>query len=235
MTEDNLYPDEQVAIIDEESGEPLDFSDDKGAVYEEEQIIQGGVILSERRNKVYVSGVDVSILNERVQYLDADGKIITESLKDYTKRNILKEYRTMDEFLTRWNKAEKKKAIVTELEEQGIIFENLREVIKKDLDIFDLICHVAWDTPPLTRRERADNITKRNYFTKYGEQARNVIAALLDKYADEGIDNIEDLSVLKIEPFTQIGTPTEIIKIFGGKDAYLAAIKELETEIYKAA
>lgn len=237
LTEDDLHPDDQGAIIDEETGGLVDFPDDKNTVFGEgqEQIIQGGVILSERRNKVYVSGVDVSILNERVQYLGADGKIITESLKDYTKRNFLKEYRTIDEFLARWNKAEKKKAIVAELEEQGIIFENLREVIKKDLDIFDLICHVAWDKPPLTRRERADNITKRNYFTKYGEQARNVIAALLDKYADEGIDNIEDLSVLKIEPFTQIGTPTEIIKIFGGKDAYLAAIKELEKEIYKAA
>lgn len=237
LTEDDLHPDDQGAIIDEETGGLVDFPDDKNTVFGDgqEQIIQGGVILSERRNKVYVSGVDVSILNERVQYLGADGKIITESLKDYTKRNLLKEYRTIDEFLARWNKAEKKKAIVAELEEQGIIFENLREVIKKDLDIFDLICHVAWDKPPLTRRERADNITKRNYFTKYGEQARKVVAALLDKYADEGIDNIEDLSVLKIEPFTQIGTPTEIIKIFGGKDAYLAAIKELETEIYKAA
>ena len=182
-----------------------------------------------------MAGVDVSILNERVQFLDSNGALITESLKDYTKRNILKTYRSLDDFLSRWNSAEKKKTLIEEMEAQGIILENLKEEVKKDLDLFDLICHVAWDMPALTRRERAENVKKRNYFTKYGEQARKVINALLDKYASEGIENIEDMAVLKIDPFTQMGTPAEIVNIFGGKDGYLKMIKELENLLYKEA
>ena len=121
------------------------------------------------------------------------------------------------------------------MEAQGVILENLKEEVEKDLDVFDLICHVAWDKPALTRHERAENVKKRNYFTKYGEKARIVIDALLDKYADEGIENIEDLSVLKIEPFNHIGTPTEIVNIFGGKEKYMNVIKELETQLYRTA
>ena len=106
----------------------------------------------------------------------------------------------MDSFLQAWNDAEKKKVIIQELEEQGLIFEELKEEIKSDLDIFDLICHIAWDAPALTRKERAENVRKRNYWTKYGEQARNVLNALLDKYAETGIENIEDMKVLTVEP-----------------------------------
>ncbi len=199
------------------------------------EIITGGEIISEPRPKVYVAGVDVSILNERVQHLDGNGKLITETLKDYTKKGILQEYRTLDEFLKRWNSTRKKKAIIEELESHGIILENLLDEVKKDLDIFDLICHIAWDMPALTRKERAEKVRKRNYFTKYGEKARIVIEALLDKYADEGIENIEDLAVLRIEPFNKIGTPAEIIQIFGGRDKYLYVIEELEHELYAAA
>lgn len=235
LTEDDINPEEKEAIIDQESGEIIDFEDEKKTGYEEPQIVSGGGIDSEPRQKVYVAGVDVSILNERIQFLDSDGKLITESLKDYTKRNILKKFRSLDEFLNKWNAAEKKKAIIEELEAQGIILENLKEEVKKDLDLFDLICHVAWDMPALTRRERAEKVKKRNYFTKYGPQARRVIEALLDKYATEGIENIEDMAVLKIDPFTKIGTPAEIVKIFGGKDGYLKMIKELETLLYKEA
>jgi len=235
LTEDDINPEEQEDIIDEESGVEINFEDDSTTSYEEPQIVTGGEVVSEPRQKVYVAGVDVSILNERVQFLDADGTLITESLKDYTKRNILKTYRSLDEFLNRWNSAEKKRAIIEELEAHGIILENLKEEVKKDLDLFDLICHVAWDMPALTRRERAEKVKKRNYFTKYGHQARKVIEALLDKYATEGIENIEDLSVLRVEPFSEIGTPAEIIKLFGGKDGYLKMIKELENQLYKEA
>jgi type I restriction enzyme R subunit len=156
-------------------------------------------------------------------------------LKDYTKRNILNKFRSLDDFLNHWNSAEKKRAIIEELEAQGIILENLKEEVKKDLDLFDLICHVAWDMPALTRRERAENVKKRNYFTKYSEKARNVINALLDKYASDGIENIEDLAVLRIEPFNELGTPTEIVKLFGGRAGYLKMIKELESVIYGTA
>ena len=188
----------------------------------------------EPRVKVYVADVDVSVLNQRVQHLDANGKLIIESLRDYTKKSILKEFRTLDDFLTRWHDADKKSAIIAELEQQGVIFDNLKEEVKKDLDVFDLICHIAWDQPALTRRERANTVRKQNYFTEYGEQARQVLEALLDKYAEDGIENIEDLIVLKVEPINQMGTPLEIFKHFGGKAQYLAALQKLETHIYKA-
>jgi type I restriction enzyme R subunit len=195
-------------------------------------IIGGGDIIAEPRDKIYVAGVSVSVLSERVQHLDADGTLITESLKDYTKKNLLKEFRSLDDFLSRWNTADKKKALIDELEQHGIILENLREDIKKDLDIFDLICHVAWDKPALTRRERANNVRKRDYFAKYSEQAQQVLQALLDKYADDGIENIENLNVLRLAPINSLGRPIEIFNLFGGKENYLAALKDLETEIY---
>ena len=235
LSEEDINPEEQEEIIDEESGNPINFDDDVIVDIEEPRIINGGEIESEPKRKTYVAGVDVSILNERVQFLDGNGTLITESLKDYTKKNILKTYSSLDEFLTNWNSAEKKKVLIDELESEGIILENLKEEVKKDLDLFDLICHVAWDMPALTRRERADNVKKRDYFTKYGEQARNVIEALLEKYADEGIENIEDLAVLKIDPFTRMGTPAEIIRLFGDKTGYLKMINELETQIYRKA
>ena len=188
-----------------------------------------------KREKIYVAGVDVSILSERKQFLDANGKLITCSLKEYTKNGILTSYRSLDNFLQAWNDAEKKKLIIEELENQGIIFDELKEEIKSDLDIFDLICHIAWDAPALTRKERAENVRKRNYWTKYGEQARSVLKALLDKYSESGIENIEDMKILTVEPLKNMGTPTEIVKIFGGKSQYLAALRELEAEIYRVA
>ncbi len=198
-------------------------------------IIGGGDIINEPRDKVYVAGVSVKVLSERVQHLDADGTLITESLKDYTKKNLLKEFRSLDDFLTRWNSADKKKALIDELEQHGIILENLREDIKKDLDIFDLICHVAWDKPALTRSERANNVRKRDYFARYSEQAQQVLQALLEKYADDGIENIENPDVLRLAPISNLGRPIEIFNLFGGKEKYLTALKDLETEIYRMA
>lgn len=223
-------------VIDAETGEPVDFGEGNDQpIYDGPEIVDGGGIVAERNEKVYVAGVPVAILNERVQHLDGDGKLIIESLKDYTKRSLLKEFRTLDDFLTRWNASDKKKALIDELERHGIILENLREEVKKDLDIFDLICHVAWDKPALTRRERAENVRKRNYFSKYGEKARRVLDALLDKYADAGIEDIEELTVLRVDPFDKIGTPAEIVGAFGGREEYLRAVKELEELIYKVA
>lgn len=219
------------AVISEE-GEEVEFTSPEST---DPAIISGGGIESEPREKQYVNGVDVSVLNERVQYMDGDGKLITGSLKDYTKKKVCEHYRSLDEFLNTWNEAAQKKAIIEELTEQGVVIENLREAINKEMDVFDLICHTAFDQPPLTRSERANNVKKRDYFTKYGDQARKVLEALLDKYATEGIENIEDMKVLQVTPFDQFGSAYEIIQLFGGKQQYLAAVTELEKEIYTAA
>ena len=234
LTDEEVYPEEE-NVIDDLTGEEVDFSDEEEIPGETPTIVDGGEIDDGPQGKVYVAGVDVSILNERVQHLDANGKFITESLKEYTKKGLLKEFRSLEDFLQKWNSTDKKKTLIDELEKHGVILENLMDEVKKDLDIFDLICHVAWDMPALTRKERVEQVKKRNYFTKYGEQAKNVLNALLDKYASEGIENIEELSVLKVEPFTGLGTPAEIIKLFGSKENYLNAIKELEIELYKVA
>jgi type I restriction enzyme R subunit len=151
LTDDDVFGETDEKIIDPLSGEEVDFESNEEPIdIEIPVIIDGGEIIEEPRPKVYVAGVSVTLLSERVQHLDANGKLITESLKDYTKKNLLKEFRSLDDFLTRWNNADKKKALIDELEQHGILLDNLREEVKKDLDIFDLICHVAWDKPALT-------------------------------------------------------------------------------------
>ncbi len=189
----------------------------------------------EPRPKVYVNGVDVSILISRELYFDQHGKPITTSLKDHTREIIKGQYASLDDFLNKWNSTDKKTALIEELQQQGVLVEALYNAVNKELDLFDLICHVAYDKPPLTRKERANNVKKRNYFTKYGEQAKKVMENLLDKYADEGIDDIESMEVLKVQPFTEFGSPMEIVSTFGGKNNYLKAINELEQELYKSA
>lgn len=186
--------------------------------------------------KFVVSGLEVRILAERVEYLGEDGQMVTESYRDYSRKNILKEFTSLDDFLQKWNGAKKKAAILEALAEYGIELTNLAKEVGKDYGDFDLICHIAFDQPPLTRSERAFNVKKRNYFTKYGDKARAVLEALLDKYADEGVTSIENNNVLKLDPFKQLGTPVEIINgVFGGKAQYEAAVQELETELFKQA
>ncbi len=185
------------------------------------------------RQKIYVNGVDVSVLISRELYFDHTGNPITISLKDYTKEIIKGQYSSLDSFLNRWNTSERKEVIIKELKEQGVLVEALMEAVEKKVDLFDLICHIAYDQPPLTRKERANNVKKRNYFTKYGEQSRKVLEALLDKYADEGIENIESMDILKVKPLTEFGSPIEIVKEFGSKENYLKAVTELEQELYK--
>jgi len=185
------------------------------------------------RIKYVVDGVPVEIIAERVEYYGPDGSLITESYRDFTRKQIKSEFASLDEFLLRWNAAGKKQAIIELLEEHGIILDNLAEEVGKEYGDFDLICHIAYDQPPLTRKERADNVKKRNYFTKYGEQARAVLNALLDKYADEGISSIENPKVLNLKPFKDMGTPKEIINnIFGNKAIYEKALQELEKELF---
>lgn len=184
----------------------------------------------------YVLGnqVTVAVARERVQYLNAQGKLITESLRDYTRINLTKQYDSLDKFLQAWNDADRKAALIEELEARGVLIEALAEEVGKDLDPFDLLLHVAYNMPPLTRRERARRVKKRNVFTHYGPVARQVIDALLDKYADEGIATIEADTVLSVQPFTDIGRPAEIIKSFGGRPQYKTALQTLERELYSA-
>lgn len=192
-------------------------------------------VVNEPRKKVYVNGVDVTVLNSREMYFDQHGKPITVSLKDHTKEIITEHFTTLQAFLNKWNETDRKEAIIKELEEQGVLVEALQNAVNKELDLFDLVCHVAYDQPPLTRKERANNVKKRNYFTKYGDEARKVLEALLDKYADEGITSIESTQVLAIDPLTDFGTPVEIIGLFGGADKYKQAVQELENELYQIA
>ena len=241
--------DESVVPPDDLSGEETpaagdDFSDDDeqqdAEVGDNTDASDGGILIdlppgSGKRKKYVVDDVAVQVVSERVQYYGNDGKLITESLKDYTRKAILGEFASLDAFLQRWTTAEQKQAVLTELEQHGVFFNELAEQVGKDLDPFDLVCHVAFDQPPLTRRERADNVKKRNYFAKYGEQARAVLEALLDKYADEGIGTIETFNVLNVQPLTTFGTPVEIVRLFGGKTQYEKALRELETALYALA
>jgi len=224
-TEDETTEEVITDIID---GEEIEFP-------EYPEIEGGGDIVEEPRVKIRVDGVQVRVVNERVQYLGADGKIITESIRDYTKKSVGEKFKSLDDFLNRWNSSEQKKAIIEELEDQGIFFEPLKEEVGKDFDPFDLICHVAFEAKPLTRKERAENVKKRNYFTKYGDKAQAVINALLDKYSDDGLVTIESTEVLKLDPLNKLGTPLELIKAFGSKAEYIKALKELENELYKTA
>jgi type I restriction enzyme R subunit len=185
--------------------------------------------------KYVFNNVEVSIVAERVEYIGNDGKLVTESYKDFSRKQIHSEFASLDDFLSNWNQAEKKKAIIDLLEEHGVIVENLAEAVGSDFSEFDLICHVAYDQPPLTRKERANSVRKRNYFTKYGAQTRKVLEALLDKYADRGVVSIENPKVLHLDPFNEIGTPVEIINdVFGGKTKYEKALQELENELYNS-
>ena len=176
--------------------------------------------------------VTVTVIAERVQYYGPDGKLITESLKDYTRKTVRRDYQSLDQFIQRWSAADRKQAIIEELEQHGVLFEPLAEEVGKDFDPFDLICHVAFDQAPLSRKERAQAVKKRDVFSQYGETARKVLDVLLDKYADTGVENIEDIKILTLDPLARLGTPTELVKAFGGKTGYLQAVQELEQALY---
>lgn len=189
----------------------------------------------ERRQKYVLGDTQVSVSQKHVQYLDKNGHLITERLIDYTKRNVLSQYAEMNDFLNAWNAADRKQAIIDELEKHGVFFDDLCDEVGKDLDPFDLILHIVFDQPPLTRKERVENVRKRNYFTKYGKQAAEILDALLTKYADSGLSDLENVDVLKVDPIKQYGTQVYIVNnIFGGIAKFREAIRELEAEIYAA-
>ena len=187
------------------------------------------------RRKVYVDGIEAAIVAERVEYLDEKGKLVTESLRDFTKRALRKRFASLDDFLKRWNATERKQAIIEQLKAEGLDLDVIAIELGKDLDPFDLICHVAFDAKPLTRRERAENVKKRDVFSKYGTQARAVLDALLAKYADEGVLNLDDTKVLRIPPFTELGTPVQLINAFGGREGFVQAVHDLQSALYQEA
>lgn len=190
----------------------------------------------EKPRKYRVRGIDVSILNERVQFYDKDGKLTTESITDYSKKNILGQYATLNDFINAWDAEDKKQAIIDSLQERGVLLDALREAAGfRDIDDFDLICHIAYDKKPLTKAERANNVRKRGYLHQYSDTAREVIAALLDKYSDAGLATIDSIEVLSLDPFRNIGSPAHIVKLFGGREQYIQAVRNLQREIYKAA
>ena len=236
---DKDFDGEPVMIYEPQGGDspvpPDDVEENIGELGNGESTVgsgEGGDIDESGRVKYVLGDVTVYVVSERVQYYGPEGKLITESLKDYTRNAVRKDYASLDEFLKRWSKADRKAAILHELEQHGVLIDALAQEVGKDFDAFDLICHVAFDQPPLTRRERAEQVKKRSYFSKYGDQARKVLESLLEKYADTGIENIEDIKVLTLAPFSNMGSAVELVQAFGGKSAYIQALHELEQELY---
>lgn len=223
---------DNLPVTDELTGEEIDFPGHEtfaSSVLREDPAPYGGA------RKVTVNGVEVAIIKERVQYMDDDGKIITESLRDYTRRNILKNHASLDDFLTHWSHADRKQAIVEELEARGVLFAALQEEVGSAFDPFDLVCHIAYDKPPLTRKERADAVRKRDVFGRHEGLARKVLESLLEKYADEGALDLENPEVIRLDPLNKLGSPVEIIRAFGGKPEYEKAVHDLARELYQAA
>jgi type I restriction enzyme R subunit len=230
--DDSFTPDENGDVPDMQGDPPTESSDTQN---EQPTFSGDDDQKSERRQKYYVDNVEVTVLKQHVRYLDKDGKLITESLTDFTRRNVLTQYATLNDFLTAWNSAERKQAILDEFAKQGVLLEELQEQVGTEFDPFDLVCHIAYDQPPLTRRERANNVKKRNYFAKYGEQAQAVLSALLEKYADSGVSSLESMDVLKVQPITDFGNPMYIVnRIFKGKQNFEQALRNLEKELYVA-
>jgi len=234
---DKKFDGEPVVIFEPKEGQspvPPDEIEDPNQPLPppEKPDITGGDDESKGRVRYVVDNVAVQVVAQRVQYYGPEGKLITESIRDYTKSKVQKDYQSLDDFLKTWTSAERKAALIREFESHGILLDALAEEVGKDFDPFDLVCHVAFDQPPLTRKERADQVKKRNYFAKYSAQAKQVLEALLDKYADTGVENIEDIKILTLDPFRTMGSTPELIAAFGGKQGYLNALKELEQQLY---
>jgi type I restriction enzyme, R subunit len=212
---------------------------DNGGIEEPTPPYQPPIIVDppgEHAKKFYIKGVQFKIIGKRVQHLGPDGTLITESLTDFTRQTVKKQYATLQDFFKHWTAAERKQHIIQTLAEQGVVWEDLYSEVKAkngaDLDAFDLISHLVYDQPPLTRRERANSVKKRNYFTKYQGAARQVLESLLDKYADTGIEHIEEMKILLLPPFDKMGAPIELLNAFGGKAAYQQAVQDLEQQLY---
>jgi type I restriction enzyme R subunit len=215
----------------EENGQD-DYTTEPPTTGGEDVTFPGG---GERQKKVYVDGISASVVAERVEYLDANGKLVTESLRDFTKAALLRHFASLDDFLKRWKSEERKDALVKELAAEGLPLDVIARELGIDLDPFDLVCHIAFDRKPLTRQERADNVKKRDVFARYEGKARAVLDVLLSKYADEGVLNLDDTNVLKIPPANTLGTAVELVRAFGGKAAFEQAVHAMQNAIYEDA
>lgn len=231
---DDAFDGDPVAIFEPKDIDDIEEPKDTPVDDAGDEFVEPVEIIGDHK-KFRVNDVDVTILSERVQYYGNDGKLITESLVDYTKRNILNEYATMDKFIHMWTEAEKKTAIIEELFEHGVFLDALRDESKTDYDDFDLILHIAYDKKPLTKSERVKHVKDRGYLDKYNEICREVLSSLLEKYMDGGINDLEDTKILETQPFSNLGSPTRIAKLFGGRTSYLLAVQELQQQLYKTA
>lgn len=224
------------ALDEIDEAEPTDNNNAED-VFEDDLDGEPGYELPEGKQsqftKITVSGAPVKIIGERVQFIDSNGKLITESLTDFTKRNIIGEYATLNDFLSAWNKADRRTAIIDEIIDRGVPLEELRDQIGYDVDLFDLVLHIAYDKKPIKRRDRVEAVRRSTYLNKYQGKAREIVEALLDKYSDTGINSVEDIEVLKVDPFRQYGAPLEIVGWFGGADKYREVVSELEKQIYE--
>ena len=229
---DPIVPPDDVPPVDE-NGEPIPPQPGEDEVIVDQPPDITINTDEEPPRKIYVDGVGATIVAERVEYLDEHGRLVTETLRDFTKRALKKRFASLDDFLKRWKSAERKQAIIEELENEGLSLDPLADEVGKDLDPFDLICHVAFDQPALTRRERAENVRKRDVFTKYGPQARAVLEALLQKYQDQGVIDLGDPRILQIPPLDAMGTPVQLIKEFGTRADFMFAVQELQSALYQ--
>ena len=189
---------------------------------------------SEKKKKVYVNNVEVLLLSERVQYYDQDGKLVTESLKDYTKKNILHDYASLDDFLNLWTSDEKRSAIIEELATKGIFIDELRKLYPADVDDFDLICDIAYGIKPITKKERARRRKVNEILDAYSEKCKQVLQIILDKYSNDEIDELTDSKILKLPDFNEYGNPMKIASLFGGLNGYLNAVQQVQNALYAA-
>lgn len=219
--------------------DPAEYGADEGETWTNDDTGADDDAGDAKITKFYVDNVEVSVVAERVQYLDAQGDLITESLKDYTRKRVREQFASLDDFLRRWTDADRKQAIIDELAEAGVFWDDLIADVRKQLgddpDPFDVICHIVFDQPPLTRKQRADQLRKTGYFDKYEGPARQVLDGLLTKYTDAGIEPVEDVKVLRLDPFRSMGSPIELIQAFGGKESYTDAVRHLEAALYHSA
>lgn len=216
---------------DFEDRDQADCVADPSTTAGEEATFPGGG--GERQRKVYVDGITARVVAERVEYLDVNGKLVTESLRDFTKAALLRHFASLDDFLRRWKSEERKDVLVKELAAEGLPLDVIAKELGIDLDPFDLVCHIAFDRRPLTRQERADNVKKRDVFGRYEGKARAVLDVLLSKYADEGVLNLDDTNVLRIPPANALGMPIELLRAFGGKAGFQQAVHAMQDAIYE--
>jgi len=230
---DSPVPPEDVPLDEEGNPLPPQPTDEETIVDQPPPEIPPPGNVEDRPRKFYVKQRPVTVVLERVEYLDEAGKLVTESLRDYSRNTIRRHFTSLDAFLRRWREAERKESVIAELVEEGLLLGPLQEEVGKNLDPFDLICHIAFDQPALSRRDRANNVIKRDVFTRYGPQARAVLEALLAKYCDEGVvSDLDNIKVLEIPPFNAMGTPIQLIKPFGSKAGFEQAVHELQNAIY---